>query len=163
MSWLQETAHGQLLVDAVTRFISPEMARLSEEVSVRRSEQMPMEDWKTFFSGIAVISNRVTPNHRDSGGLPRGYDILLSLGDHEAELSLDDLNLRLQYHPRSVVALCGKLLRHKVPHWSGEDRVCYVFFQKDKVIDRFEVQQPQWVKHTSYLDMMDKDFVTRCL
>lgn len=137
------------------------MARQSELFSKRRSKLHPLPHWKTFYTGISVIANRLTPSHRDVGGFQNGFDLLLSLGTHDADLLLDDIQVSLKYGPGSVVALCGKLLRHKVPVWQGKDRVCYVFFQKDKVFERFTVRRPQWVKHTSYFGMMDRDFCER--
>jgi hypothetical protein len=76
--------------------------------------------WKSFFSGIQVITNRSTPKHRDKLSAPTDYDFLVSAGRHtEAWLELEDVNVKLFYTPGTVVAVCGRVLTHAVPDWEG--------------------------------------------
>ena len=65
--------------------------------------------WPSFFSGIEVITNRITPLHRDPQSAPPVYDFLVSAGTHtEAFLDLPDVKARIGYKPCTVVAVCGK-------------------------------------------------------
>ena len=42
-----------------------------------------LEFWHVPFSGISVISNRVTPLHCDTGGRAEWMDLLLALGEYD--------------------------------------------------------------------------------
>ena len=42
-----------------------------------------LEFWHVPFSGISVISNRVTPLHCDTGGWAEWMDLLLALGEYD--------------------------------------------------------------------------------
>jgi hypothetical protein len=118
--------------------------------------------WPSFFSGMEVIANRHTPSHRDGQGGPACYDFLISAGRHSnGWLDLPDIDARLSYDPCTVVALCGKILRHGVdPKWTGE-RLCIAHFIRDNVHDRQELERPPWVSHDRYLSFMDNGFCCR--
>jgi hypothetical protein len=118
--------------------------------------------WPSFFSGIEVISNRITPPHRDAQAAFPVYDFLVSAGTHEqAWLELPDLKANLSYKPCTVVAICGKVLRHAVLDWAGGERLCIAHFIRDNVHKRLDIPRPEWVKNTCYLKMMDDVFITR--
>ena len=118
--------------------------------------------WPSFFSRMEVIANRHTPSHRDGQGGPACYDFLVSAGRHSnAWLDLPDIDARLSYDPCTVVALCGKILRHGVdPNWTGE-RLCIAHFIRDNVHNRLKLERPPWVSHNSYLSFMDNGFCSR--
>jgi hypothetical protein len=114
------------------------------------------------FSGIEVISNRKTPNHRDSQSAAPVYDFLVSAGTHEhAWLDLPDCKARLLYNPCTVVALCGRVLRHGVEDWDGGERICIAHFIRDSVHNRLGLRRPEWVIAKTYRCMMDQNFVER--
>ena len=92
--------------------------------------------WTSIFTGINVISNRRTINHRDRFGHLPWYDLLLSVGTYKrAKLVLHDLQAQFAYNPGTVVLLCGKLLYHEVPFWGAGDRVCYAHFMREEVLN----------------------------
>ena len=122
-----------------------------------------VQRWPSFFSGLEVISNRITPYHRDSQATPAMYDFLVSAGSHNRTwLSLPDIKTRLSYNPGTVTALCGKVLRHGVRDWQpGKERLCIAHFMRDRVHDRLSIPRSNWVTDTSYLEMMDPKFLQR--
>lgn len=118
--------------------------------------------WPSFFSGIEVISNRTTPSHRDAKAAPPAYDFLVSAGRHrDAWFELPDVQARLSYEPGTVVALCGRVLRHAVPNWGEGERLCIAHFMRDAVHNRLNIPRPDWVSQRQYLELMDGGFVTR--
>jgi hypothetical protein len=118
--------------------------------------------WPSFFSGLEVISNRVTPPHRDKYGGPPDYDFLVSAGTHEgAWLDLPDVKARLSYKPCTVVAICGKVLSHAVTDWDGGERLCIAHFIRDNVHRRLAIARPDWVNRKGYLEMMEDEFLAR--
>jgi hypothetical protein len=107
--------------------------------------------WSSNFMGIAVIINRRTPAHRDGGGMPPWYDLLLGCGSYEdCTLDLPDLGLKMDYGPRTGVFLCGNLLRHEVKRWGGQDRICYAQFMRRRVLDRFGLVADGWSTQRSF-------------
>lgn len=42
--------------------------------------------WPSCYTGISVISNRITDAHRDRGGCDEWYDLLVSAGTHSKAL-----------------------------------------------------------------------------
>lgn len=118
--------------------------------------------WPSFFSGIEVISNRTTPCHLDRKSCFPVYDFLVSAGNHsEAWVHLPDIDTKLLYKPGTVIAICGKVLRHAVYNWDTGDRLCIAHFIRDLIHDRLGLPRPQWVTNKKYLEMMDTGFVAR--
>ena len=107
--------------------------------------------WKSVYMGIQVISNRLTPAHRDSKGQPHWYDLLVSLGHGGIpELSLEDLGLKLRYPTGTVVGLCGNLLKHEVKYWGHGERVCYAHFMRTAVLNTLGCSMGDWVRADDY-------------
>jgi hypothetical protein len=157
------------IVNAVTALIADELYEAGAE-GIRRlptviahdSLHPNMDLWTSVYSGIAVISNRKTLKHWDSGGCAEWYDLLISAGTcSAAELTLPDIQARLSYPPGCMVAVCGKLLGHAVLDWSGGERLCYAHYMRNMVHDRVDVHKPGWVKSSQYTSMMDKGYVLR--
>ncbi|KAG2059843.1 hypothetical protein BDR06DRAFT_865312, partial [Suillus hirtellus] len=80
--------------------------------------------WPSIFSGLEIIVNRVTLSHRDPGGSPSLYDLLVSLEKgHVAKLTLADVEAELDYFPGTMVFISGIILEHSTsvgPWGSGE-------------------------------------------
>ena len=92
-----------------------------------------LEGWANPFSGLALISNRATPTHRDNSSRDHWYDVLTTLGRYEnLVLSVPETGLTFSYDPGTMVALSGRALEHMVPEANGE-RVCFAYFVRDKV------------------------------
>jgi hypothetical protein len=121
--------------------------------------------WRSVFSGMDIIANRRTPNHRDTGGALQHFDLLLSAGDHsDAELRVPDITATMRYDPGTAVLIMGRALAHEVPlKWKGS-RICMAHYIKAKVHSRLEVPRPDFVnlrdfdalKYPGYLERVDK-------
>lgn len=118
-----------------------------------------VESWNSVFSGLAVITNRITPEHCDSGGCASWYDLLLSAGEHQrAYLNLVDIGANLSYNPGTVDLICGKVLAHSVLDWEGGERICIAAFMRDMIHHRLNVYNPGWCSQSSYVHMMNTNF-----
>jgi len=111
------------------------------------------KDWQSVHTGIAVVSNRKSPFHRDLKGRPEWYDTLLNYSESQIppRLLVDDIGLDLEYSSGSVIALCGSILQHGVEPWGVGDRVCYAHFMRESVRDRLDVPPAGWVHTDQYL------------
>ncbi|KAG1864347.1 hypothetical protein F4604DRAFT_1535688, partial [Suillus subluteus] len=79
--------------------------------------------WPSIFSGLELIVNHVTLSHRDPGGAPSHYDMLVSLGIRdEAMFVIEDIGAELVYSPGTMVYIAGKVLKHSVSHWKIGER-----------------------------------------
>ncbi|KAG2121483.1 hypothetical protein DEU56DRAFT_711668, partial [Suillus clintonianus] len=79
--------------------------------------------WPSIFSGLEVIANRLTLSHRDGGGSPTLYDLLVSLGiGHTATLKLADVKAELDYFPGTMLHISGMVLEHSVGPWNEGER-----------------------------------------
>lgn len=133
------------LINATMSLISPAVCAIADRAMdqikndplVGQHLDFTVQYWPSRFTGISALSNRVMPFHRDKGGLWSIYDLLLSSGTHTGEwLDVPDINVRFQYMPGTVVALCGKVLQHGVSDWIQGDRVCFVHFLKETVLQK---------------------------
>lgn len=106
--------------------------------------------WSSIFNGVQVISNRETPPHRDKNSRKEWFDLLTTVGSYGAlEMQLDGPNITIDYRAGSVVALCGKLLRHGVNKCDAE-RICYAYFMRDSVHASLNVKAPHWMEWGYY-------------
>ena len=158
--WLQEVVLFSALTGGLLRVMHPELytagiqalgllAAAPEHVKEGDDVLAILEVWSSPFSSYSIISNRTTPVHRDNTSRPAWYDMLVTLGTYEDGIfGLPGVGLSFRYGPGSVVALCGKLLKHEVPEVKG-DRVCFAFYMRDKVHDRLHIPAPGWM-HVNY-------------
>jgi hypothetical protein len=101
--------------------------------------------WPTVFTGISVMTNRVTPAHCDSKGENSGYDALVSVGTADAAiLTLADLGATFSYPPQTVVFLTGRVLTHEVKEWGNGDRTCYAHWTRQAVFKKFGFAPTEW-------------------
>jgi hypothetical protein len=99
--------------------------------------------WGSVFNGISVISNGVTPEHRDRGGAMEWFELLLSIGTaRNLTLKLPDISFNVPYSPRTVVFVCGKLLSHSVELWESGERVCWAHFIRPAVVKCLNIGDP---------------------
>jgi hypothetical protein len=102
--------------------------------------------WPSVFSGVSTIVNRKTLAHRDQGGWASCFDILCAAGTYDkAYLDVPDIGAQFCYRPGTVVAICGRVLRHSVPTWSGGERICIAHFMRANVHSRLQVKHSPWV------------------
>ena len=109
-------------------------------------------EWQSIYTGIQIISNRITPRHRDSKGRPEWFDLLASFcgAGSKPHLLVEDLGLDLEYSSGTVVGLCGTVFEHEVQAWGGGDRVCYAHFMREAVWRRLDVSSAGWVQQSIY-------------
>jgi len=167
-AWVRDVQNGEKLCNAITALIAPmqfdsglEAIRLIQEgCQTQQKGWSQVQQWPSVFNGSQLIVNRTTPAHRDGGGCPTYYDLLVSAGNHQrAILSLPELGIGLSYLPGDVVALSGKVLLHQVDGWSGlssGERVCITHYMKDRVHERLLVRRPAWPELKDYLSLVRK-------
>jgi hypothetical protein len=168
-SFLTTIQGVELLINSVVALIAPELYTLgTAAVSALQdgeSIRAPHENvhlWSSVYSGIEVIANRITPEHRDPRAAAPVYDLLVSAGTHtSAHLSLEDIKTKLSYKPCTIVALCGKVLSHKVDDWEGGERLCIAHFIRDAVHNKLKLPRPTWVSNQPYTQMMEGGFAER--
>jgi hypothetical protein len=168
-AFVKAITDAEAVLDCVAAIVCPELHSISLCAidKLKSGEHLSKWDdivkqWPCVFSGIEVISNRVTPLHRDPKAAPTMYDFLVSAGNHqEAWLDLPDVNAKLAYNPGTVVAVCGRVLRHGVEKWIGGERICFAHFIRDAVHQRLGLPRPDWVKSSQYVQLMDKEFINR--
>jgi hypothetical protein len=130
----------------------------SLNISIKTHDHV--QSWNSIFSGISVITNRITPEHRDTGGAFPWYDLLLSCGKHHnAHLQLKDVKAQLSYSPGTVVMVCGKVLNHSLPEWSGGERICVAHWMRKEVHHRLNVYSPSWCWQSAFIRLMNSQFV----
>lgn len=108
--------------------------------------------WPSAFSAVQLIFNRETPRHRDTGSWSTLYDIVVSIGPYSnAEFEFSNAGILCAYPPGTVIALCGKVLRHAVSSFTGE-RICYAYFMRESTLAYAGVKFPHWMERGQYID-----------
>ena len=108
---------------------------------------------------MAIIVNRSTLPRRDYNWMNSCYDLLMTAGDYtDCYLDIDELNMKVQYLPGSIVAICGKPFRHTVDKWNGGDRICIAHFFRRNVFYRMETKTLEYVEYSSFSNLMDPEY-----
>ena len=109
-----------------------------------------LSTWPTVFNNVHVISNRVTPFHRDTSGIPSWYDLLMSVGPYNrAELVLQNIGVQIGYKPGTMAFICSQVVHHGVGQ-VDEDCICYSWFMAEAVHRNFEVPSVSWMRTDRY-------------
>ncbi len=184
--WLINIQHTEECINSVLSVIAPALFNRAleaiEEIKARpdhyfgevaesRAKAWPatlkaVQLWPTVFSGVAVITNRKTPSHRDDGGHRPWYDMLYSGGKHtKAKLKVVDFNATFNYKPGSLVALCGKTFRHQDMEYEGPDRICLAHYMRFDVMERMmlKAKGAEWVPMETLFLLCNEDFQTNNL
>ena len=179
--WLKGIQHAESCMNAVMSIISPELYKnslaviehiqanhedLFDPVPESRENNWPhpteaLMAWPSVFTGMAVITNRLTPSHRDDHGHHPWYDLLFSGGRHTAaQLKVVDLGATFSYKPGTLVALCGRTFRHQCMDYVGDDRICVAHYMRYDVMDRLNIsaKDPDWVLVKPLLDLCNEKF-----
>lgn len=159
LEWLDATSKSNMILSAILAVIHPELYKAGQEVHAnlrndsrfqRHDVNFALDRWGSAFTGVAVISNRVTPDHRDGGSRKQWYDILVTLGPYrDCKLKFAGLGVNLDYGPGTVIGLSGMVLQHAVPEFQGE-RLCYAYFMKDNVHEWAGVSGYTWMNISHY-------------
>jgi hypothetical protein len=86
--WLDEISESNLISSAILGVIHPVLygAGLKTLIHLRQSPLIESQDvllkWTSVFSGISVICNHLTPEHRDDQSRHHWYDLVVSLGPY---------------------------------------------------------------------------------
>ncbi|KAG2355374.1 hypothetical protein BDR07DRAFT_1493293 [Suillus spraguei] len=165
-AWLSALATTEFFWNAITAAVAPDLFQAGSaailgaqcETSSKSKASPAVSRWPSVFSGLEVIVNRVTLSHRDGGGAPTLYDLLVSLGiGHTATMKLADVGAELDYFPGTMVYISGILLEHSVGPWANGERFVIAHFMKDKVHDRMKVPRPPFPMQRFFLEMVGKD------
>lgn len=102
-----------------------------------------LNDWSTPFQAISIISNRITPPHRDTKGVKRWMDILVAVGAYQTGwLGLRGLGVKFDYAPGTVIAMPGRVLTHAAE--CDGDRACIAYYMRENVTDRLWGKTGTW-------------------
>jgi hypothetical protein len=156
LNWLGAISESNAIISAILAVIHPKLydagwgtiERLRDTPEV--GPQEVLSRWSSVFSGVAVISNRCTPPHRDRNSRNNWYDMLVTLGTYRnCNFELPGLGITLEYGPGTVVGLLGSVLEHAVPSFEG-DRLCYAYFMRDNVHEWANVPAGDWMSTEYY-------------
>jgi len=156
LEWLDAISESNAILSAILAVIHPSLYEAGWQTTkhLRDTPEIGsphvLRQWASVFSGIAVISNRITPPHRDGGSRHNWYDILATLGSYRnCNLELPGLGITLEYGPGTVVGISGKVVEHAVPSFEG-DRVCYAYFMRNNVHEWAKVPGSDWMNKKYY-------------
>jgi hypothetical protein len=115
--WLEAMSNTEFFWNAITAVVAPELFEtgylaISEVLNQTQQPKrpVPIHQWPSIFSGLEIISNRTTFTHRDPGGAPSHYDLLVSLGiGHNATFSIEDIEAEFGYGPGTMNFISGKV------------------------------------------------------
>ncbi|KAI0071628.1 hypothetical protein K474DRAFT_1606613 [Panus rudis PR-1116 ss-1] len=142
------------LVSGLLRIMHPDQYRMARDMMMRLARFQHLEDplrrWPAIVTAIAMIANRESPLHRDSGAQHPWFDILVSVGDYStAEFHMDSLGCIIPNPPGTAIALSGAAIRHGSAHADGS-RVCYSFYMREDVRRSLGVPAAGWIRQQVY-------------
>lgn len=106
--------------------------------------------WPTAFNVVGIISNQLTPAHRDVGGSHAALDILMPAGPHSnGRMTLPGLGMALEYHPGTLVGMSGRVVRHAATVTG--DRACIAFYCRENILKALNVEVWDWVNVSEYI------------
>jgi hypothetical protein len=155
--WLETSNGFERLLNLTLSLIHPQLFKSGLDILLKLRVHGPTmeiaKQWQSVYTGIAIISNRITPSHRDTKGKPEWFDLLVNYAgaDVKPQLLINDLGLALDYSSGTVVGLCGTIFEHEVKSWGDGDRVCYAHFMREAVRQSLGAADPGWVNRSIYL------------
>lgn len=158
--FLNAMFRAEQIVNAINSLIAPELYRAAQSTLqslMLLPEPIPssVRTWPSIASGMAVVVNRSTPPHKDKNGMNSCYDLLMTAGEYTScHLELEEINIKLEYLPRGIVAICGKVFKHGVNEWSGGDRICLAHYFRKNVFYRMNTKVPDYVNSAFFTKLM---------
>lgn len=152
--WLAAMLESSALIGGILSLVQPQLYEAGCNALLHLSQNPDEVDrpdtllevlqlWTAPFHGLSVISNRVTPIHRDSYGGKEWMDILVALGSYrEGRLDLPTLGMWFRYDPGTIVALAGRVIAHSAE--CDGDRACIAYYMREKVHKRIGLPTPGW-------------------
>jgi hypothetical protein len=156
-NWLNISNEVERFINLTLSLVHPDLYKLGLKMLLKLRELEETKDiageWQSVCTGIAVISNRLTPFHRDRKGRPEWYDVLVSYSGKSGRprLVIKDLGMDLKYSSGTVVSFCGSIFQHGVEAWGNSDRVCFAHFMRELERKRLDVAAAGWVYRDMYL------------
>lgn len=151
LDWLNAVSESNAVLSAILAVIHPTLYDAGRQTTERLSGSPNicppdiLDRWASVFSGVAVISNRSSPSHRDGGSRYNWYDVLVTLGRYQnCGLTLPGLGITLEYGPGTVVGISGMMIEHAVPDVEG-DRLCYAYFMRNNVHEWANAPASDWM------------------
>ena len=127
--WLNAMLESNAVLSAILAVIHPSLYDAGWKTMNRLRNTPWIEDhdvimqWASTFSSASVISNRITPLHRDQNLRYNWYDMLVTSGNYgNCNLKLLGIEVSLKYGPGTVVDISGYALQQEVPYFE-RDRV----------------------------------------
>jgi len=154
VEWLTSTMDFTALAGGILSIIHPELYKIGRNTLECLRQNPGLVDspqdllkalsiWYSPFSALSVISNRVTPLHRDMQSRPEWYDMLVALGEYNhGRISLPGLGLIYCYNPGTIIAFSGKIFRHGAT--CPGDRACLSYYMRDNVLERVGAPMISW-------------------
>jgi hypothetical protein len=147
-SWLQCMAPVLSIHSGILKLIHPSQYHGGTHClsTLRRMPQFQthVERWPSVFNAMAVVANRETLYHRDGDSHRQWFDLLATYGNYsKGQFSVPGIGVDFAYGPGTVIAFCGNILRHGVPHCDG-DRVCIAQYMRARVHDRMGSKNVGW-------------------
>lgn len=158
-NWVKQVGDVEEYLNMVTGIVHPDQflaGQMALDQLRLQNKTNPIANiWKSIFSGIGVMVNRITPSHVDRSGSPEMFDLLLGLGTYKlAWLELEDFGMRLKYGPGTGIFLCANVLKHAVEAWDKDDRICQAHFMRSSVLHQLGIQTPEWCDYKYYQKMI---------
>ena len=155
-NWLKVTNSVEIFLNLALSLIHPKLFKcgllMLQQLRKMETTKGIASEWQSVYTGIQIISNRMTPAHWDSKGRLEWFDLLANFSGSGSKprLLIEDLGLNLNYPSGTVVSLCGTVLQHEVRAWGGGDRVCYAHFMREQVRKRLQVSPAGWIEQGMY-------------
>lgn len=156
MEWLRKCRLPFALIGGILSIVQPELFEsgreafrlLAADPNASDDPQQLREilaNWYTPFSALAVISNRSTPLHRDTGGRPEWLDFMLALGNYDnGRFAVPAFGYTFKYNPGAMIAFSGKIFQHGAE--CPGDRACIAFYMRDNVLNRLGICAGGWAQ-----------------
>ena len=144
--WLESNHRFLRLMGTILAVVHPEqyktglaiLTRIQDDPNLLRQPEYVdnmSTIWCCPFSGISVLCNACTPEHRDPLGQNNWYDILATMGTYsrQHQFYLPGLGTSVSYGPGTVVAICGWLLSHAVDFAAEGDQAVFAGYNRESV------------------------------
>ena len=162
--WLRKNRMPFALIEGILSIIQPSLFDMGVQ-ALQALESDPklcdnperlrevLEFWHVPFSGISVISNRVTPLHCDTGGRAEWMDLLLALGEYDnGRFGVPAFGYTFKYNPGTIVALSSKIFRHGAT--CEGNRAAIAFYMRDNVLNRLGLPSGTWLQQADYQNLL---------
>jgi hypothetical protein len=158
--WLEKSGLPFALIGGILSIIQPELFEAGQN-ALRKLGSAPtycnnperllqvLSIWYSPFSALAVISNRATPLHLDTGGRAEWLDLVVALGTYDhGRFALPAFGYTFKYNPGTMIAMSGKIFRHGAT--CTGDRACIAFYMRNNVLDRLGLPTGTWHQRADY-------------